>query len=185
MPQDHFSVLGLSPGRYPPSVITDRYQQLCAATDDKQRRERGLVAYWTLKDPAKQWQYLRRHLGARRTEPIKDSESHERSDHRALRYLLTRRIHERMDGPLLRWSARQALLKEAEALGLSRFLAMLTIAETIHNLRTTGPIEGTGPSHPPSPVRRCKNNRRVRFWLTATIMIGSVEALLLWWLVVG
>ena len=186
MPQDYFSVLGLSPGRYPESVITDRYRHLCATTDDRQRRERGLIAYWTLKDPAKQFRYLRRHMGAGQATERKtdNSESKDKSDQSALRQSLTLRVHDQMDGPLLRWSARQALLDEAEAMGLSRFLALLTIAEAIHSVRTTGPMEGTRQSHLARPQRR-KKSRRMRRWLTVAIVIGSTEALLLWWLFVG
>jgi hypothetical protein len=73
-----------------------------------------------------------------------------------------------MDGPVLRYSARQLLLHQAARLGLGRFESNLIIAAIEHRLRPT--------CVPPLT----KPRRRLRTLLPAAGLIILVQTLILW-----
>jgi hypothetical protein len=123
MDRDYFTILGLSPGRYNPGQVTQRFEaervRLLAqlgrpATHATARR--GLdelhLAYATLRDPRTQAQYLRT-----RTDGCDDVAR--------LRQLIAASLE---DG-LLRYSRRQDILAEARRVGFSDFQTQLLIAQ--------------------------------------------------------
>lgn len=123
MAQDYFTLLGLTPGRYPPQEIAgrflDRRARLLRGLDDptryldSQRRLEELhLAYTTLRDPRLQEEYLR--TRAERADPVE---------------VLHALIVASLEDGLLRCSRRQAILERAQELGLGEFQAQLLIAQ--------------------------------------------------------
>ena len=123
MAQDHFAVLGLTPGRYAPSDITccflDRRAHLLNElanplrfTEARRRIEDLHMAYAVLRDPLRQAEYLR----------TRDVEGDAVGELRAL-------IAAWIENGLMRHSRRQGILERAVGLGLDEFQAHLLIAQ--------------------------------------------------------
>lgn len=123
MAHDYFAVLGLSPGRYEPREIAQRFlrerdrllAQLRApdaSADVRRNLDELHLAYALLRDPQRQEEYLRTRVDA------EDRVG-------ALRAL----IRASLEDGLLRYSRRQAILSRARELGFSEFQAQLLIAQ--------------------------------------------------------
>ena len=149
MAQDHFAVLGLTPGRWTPDEVTLRYcaarRRLTGKLDDPPRHDaahRQLeelhVAYQALRDPRRQAEYLRaRAVGQ---EPV--------AELRAL-------IAASLEHGLLRYSRRRMILERARELGINEFQAQLLIAQVQFGEEeiAVGPL--------PQVVRRTVHNPRL------------------------
>jgi hypothetical protein len=83
------------------------------------------------------------------------------------------RVAARLDGPVLRYSNRVALLKEAGKLGIGRFEANLLIAKVQHSR-----VQGSG--------FRVHEKTTNGAWLGPAAVVVSVQTLIIlavWWLV--
>jgi hypothetical protein len=79
-------------------------------------------------------------------------------------------VRARLDGPILRYSQRLTLLKEAQRQGLGRFEANLVIAKVLHQ-------EGMGQTYELRPKST---------WLGMALVIALLQSLIvagIWWMV--
>lgn len=123
MAQDHFAILGLSPGRYSPDQVRSCFRARRAALLARLERgedyaevrdalERLYLAYRLLRDPARQVRYLL--PAAPPTDELAE---------------FRREIAAGLEDGLLRHSRREAALERGLQLGLSRFQVLLIIAQ--------------------------------------------------------
>jgi hypothetical protein len=122
MARDYFAVLGLTPTRHSPdevarNFLAERDRLLAswrerAQPETRQQLDELHLAYATLRDPARQAEYLK----------SRDDESDGASE-------LRRLIASSLEGGLLRYSRRQAILERAAELGFNEFQAQLLIAQ--------------------------------------------------------
>jgi hypothetical protein len=126
MSRDYFSILGLTPGRYEPAEIARRFrarrQRLVAALGDpaqhgatRQQLDELYQAYNYLRDPTRQAEYVRA-AGA-------DAKQEDRVA------TLCRLVEASLEGGLLRYSRRAAIIAEGRRLGFSDFQTQLLIAQ--------------------------------------------------------
>lgn len=124
MSENHFSTLGLRPGRYPPQAVQRQFERRRAAllrqlsdptlhAAARVRLDDLHVAHQALCDPRRQAEHLEA-LGVR-------LDAAER---------LRRLIRDSLEGDLLRCSRRERILAEGRRLGFSDFHIHLLIAET-------------------------------------------------------
>ena len=136
MARDYFTILGLTPGRYEPAEIARRFRAERARmlaelgrpatyADTRRRLDELHLAYATLGDPRTQAEYLRAQEAAG-------------DDVTGLRRLIAASLE---DG-LLRYSRRQEILAEAQALGFSDFQTQLLIAQVQFGDEQISPVGG-------------------------------------------
>ncbi len=123
MAQDHFAVLGLSPGRYEPLEITRRFQVrralLLAELDNPARYA----------DARRELDQLYLAYAALRNSPRLDSRGRPAATEAEPLVRLRELIAASLEDGLLRYSRRQAILAQARELGLSDFQAQLLMAQ--------------------------------------------------------
>lgn len=140
MAQDYFAILGLPPGRHSPRVITSCFRaeraRLLRELDEPGRHSESrrqledlYLAYTTLSDPRRREEYLRN-----RDAPGDSVET--------LRSLIAASL----EGGLLRYSRRQAILDRGRELGINDFHTQLLIAQVQFGDQPIVSPPGAGPA---------------------------------------
>jgi len=204
-----FSILNLTPGRYSPERIDAQYQAVCrqirrdGGPDRRRRLDDALIAHAMLRPPAGQAMLIRRFARsatdrprrramttprphpAARAQPPATAPAVPAPNHPDAHKRFARMVYDRMEGGLLRMTARQELMTLARGLGIHPFKANLIIAEVLHEVghgrRVVGGAIGaveTVAGDPPA------GRYGVRVVL-AVAVAAVIDALLLLWLTGG
>jgi len=200
-----FSILNLTPGRYSPERVDAQYRAVCrrirrdGGPDRRRRLDDALIAHAMLRSPAGQAMLIRRfsrdaaerprrramavprpHPAPRAAAPAAGEAA--RPARPDVHSRFARMVYDRMEGGLLRMTARQELMLMARGLGIDPFKANLVIAEVLHEVRRGRRVVGPGvgavatvPADPPAG----RYGLRVALAVAAAVVL---DALVLLWL---
>ena len=170
MARDYFAVLGLTPGRYAPEEIASHFlavrERLLAAlratdapTETRRELDQVHLAYATLRDPARQAEYLR----------ANDANGDATAQLRTL-------IAASLEDGLLRYSRRQAILERAAELGFNEFQAHLLIAQ----VQFGDTLIPTGPRLDPAKTKLAHPRAWARVTATGVLALAIFLYLVHW-----